>query len=172
MSLENIYHTRDIISYRQIKSWEVAEGILVIEVPTETSYKCIGFLSRGDSISKAVAPLEFELRCLTPVRLLEYDFCEVSVHQVHDMLGFTLCTTGASVEEKFLNLLRYLAYKTGKVTDSGVELGCRIPQELFASCIGTTRVTITRCLKSLEKQGRIKRDKVLTLLDIPNLLAA
>lgn len=172
MSSETSYRARDIIPYQAIKSWEVAEGILAIEAPTGNTYKCIGFLSRGDCVCTALAPSEFELRCLTPVRLLEFEFHSVPLNQVESILRFTLCTTGTSVEERFFNLLEYLASKTGSVTSNGIELGCKIPQDLFASCIGTTRVTITRAIKSLEKQGRIKRDKVLTLLDNSNLLAA
>ncbi|MBW4598978.1 MAG: helix-turn-helix domain-containing protein [Calothrix sp. FI2-JRJ7] len=169
--LEICFRKRDLIQYHQVRSWQVTEGTLAIEAPYKDSFKCIGFLSKGDFISKSIASMEFELLCLDNVRLKSASFDSVPILQVSDTLDFATCITGTRVEERLFNLLTYLARKIGKVTSEGIEI-TKAPHDLYASCIGATRVTVTRSFQLLESQGRIRKGKVLTLLDKGNLLAA
>lgn len=56
-------------------------------------------------------------------------------------------------------LLLLLAQEIGEQTPEGIRLGFRLSHQQLADLIGSTRVTVTRTLKLLEKQAWLSIDK-------------
>ncbi len=64
------------------------------------------------------------------------------------------------VEEKLLELLKLLGKYVGEEVDHGIRIQVRFTHQHLASAIGTTRVTVTRLLGDLHKQGLISYDEI------------
>jgi len=62
-----------------------------------------------------------------------------------------------SVESSLLQLFGWLAKRFGQEVERGQLIDLRLTHQDIAELIGSTRVTITRLLNDLEKQGIIKR---------------
>jgi CRP-like cAMP-binding protein len=63
-----------------------------------------------------------------------------------------------------IKLLGWLAIQFGKQTTTGQVIDVRLTHQYLADLLGTTRVTITRALNSLEQQGAVERLPVHRLL--------
>jgi len=63
------------------------------------------------------------------------------------------------VQERLHQLLDFLKEEIGQSTPNGIRLEVRLTHEELASACCTTRVTITRLLGKLQKQGLISFDK-------------
>lgn len=63
------------------------------------------------------------------------------------------------VEDKLISLLKLLAHHIGENVNSQKRLTVRFTHQNLASAIGTTRVTVTRLLGDLQKQGFISFDE-------------
>lgn len=63
------------------------------------------------------------------------------------------------VEDRLHRLLRLLKQEMGQPVTEGTRLGARLTHQNLASAIGTTRVTVTRLLSKLQRQGWITFDR-------------
>ncbi|MFM6896963.1 MAG: Crp/Fnr family transcriptional regulator, partial [Microcystis panniformis] len=63
-----------------------------------------------------------------------------------------------------VKLLSWLGNQFGKQTGTGQLIDVRLTHQDIADLLGTTRVTITRALNSLEQQGAVERLPVHRLL--------
>jgi CRP-like cAMP-binding protein len=62
------------------------------------------------------------------------------------------------VEDRLLQLLKLLEKEMGETRGSGVRIKVRFTHQNLANAIGSTRVTVTRLLGDLQKQGLISLD--------------
>lgn len=62
------------------------------------------------------------------------------------------------VEERLRELLQLLKQEIGEPLPEGTRLPVRLTHQNIANAIGTTRVTVTRLLGDLQRQGKIKLD--------------
>ncbi len=63
------------------------------------------------------------------------------------------------VEEKLMELLNLLSRYVGEEMNNGIRISVRFTHQHLASAIGTTRVTVTRLLGDLQRQGLIFFDE-------------
>jgi len=63
------------------------------------------------------------------------------------------------VEEKLIELLNLLGRHIGEEVNSGIRISVRFTHQHLASAIGTTRVTVTRLLGDLQREGLIFFDE-------------
>jgi CRP-like cAMP-binding protein len=63
------------------------------------------------------------------------------------------------VDERLLGLLAFLACEFGKETSEGIDIDIRLTHQQIANMVGSTRVTITRCMGALRKANVLRKKK-------------
>ena len=64
--------------------------------------------------------------------------------------------TSASVRSKILNLLKYFVHSYGIRVTGGVLIDLDLSHQTLADWIGSSRESVSRCLITLQKEGKIK----------------
>jgi CRP-like cAMP-binding protein len=63
------------------------------------------------------------------------------------------------IEDRLRQFLILLAGEIGETTGTGIRIGVRLTHQLLANATGTTRVTVTRILGDLQREGWLIFDK-------------
>ncbi|PZO56339.1 MAG: replication/maintenance protein [Phormidesmis priestleyi] len=122
----------------------------------------LGFWSKGNIVGKAIAQANpYKAECLTAVAaeyLGDRYLCSqadvlLQVKQSNDLLRISHCR---QAESRLLQFVCWLAHRFGRPTDEGRALQIKLTHQELADSIGITRVTVTRLLKVLEAEGKIK----------------
>lgn len=121
----------------------------------------LGFWAEGDIVGHAIAQMHpYEAQCLTAVTA-EYlgSACGLSqatllaqVRQSNDLLRIAHCRQS---ERRLLQFICWLAIAFGESTPAGRRILLKLTHQEIAETIGATRVTVTRLLKALERNGKI-----------------
>jgi CRP-like cAMP-binding protein len=69
-----------------------------------------------------------------------------------------------SITDRLLHLLLWLSDQFGKPVASGMLLELRLTHQDLADTIGSTRVSVTRLLNQMEREGKIERSQRKLLL--------
>lgn len=72
------------------------------------------------------------------------------------------------IEDRLATLLHLLQQDLGKEDNHKIRLRCRFTHQNLADTIGSTRVTVTRCMKEFQAQGWLSLDDNRHLLIDPN----
>ncbi len=108
-----------------------------------------------------VAP--YQIECLTTVTAIlcsappiaqRYAMVLNSAQQTEKLLAIA---SHRQVYDRIFALLHWLAHRFGRPTDAGKLLAIRLTHQQLADLAGTTRVTATRLINQLEREGRIQR---------------
>lgn len=75
------------------------------------------------------------------------------IQQLQELLIVRSCKR---IEDKVLKLLTWLGRRFGSPEEAGTTLGIFLTHQDLAEALCTTRVTITRSMKDLERQGTIR----------------
>ncbi len=113
---------------------------------------------------QATAMSDVLLMCLSAAEIEQSaDLSQAILHHLTRRLRQTeamLAMAGyRRVEERLRQLLLLLQAEIGQPTPGGTRLGVRLTHQHLASAIGTTRVTITRLLGQLRKDGELQLDE-------------
>lgn len=113
----------------------------------------------------------YEAIALTNVALIRLNQIEVEnspslAQEIFQQINRRLQTTEAllvvmhhnSVSCRLQALLLLLTKEIGEQTPEGIRLGVRLSHQQLADLVGTTRVTVTKTLKSLRKTGWLSLD--------------
>jgi CRP-like cAMP-binding protein len=119
----------------------------------------------------------FQAKALSDVYLLWYSLVEIEnnadlaqkiLSQVVKRLRQSeelLAIAGLKrVEDRLIKLLKLLGKEIGEKKESNVRLKVKFTHQNLANAIGTTRVTVTRLLGDLQKQGLISLDSTRHIL--------
>jgi CRP-like cAMP-binding protein len=143
--------------------WQITEGyVRSVTWTNDGEITTLGIWGRSDftgHMLSIVAP--YHLECLTPVVavLCAYpaSMTEILLSHIQQTEKLLALCHYRQVSERILSLLRWLAIRFGERTSSGDLLKMGLTHQQLADLAGTTRVTITRLLNQLEREGRIKR---------------
>lgn len=150
------------ISFVNHSLWRIHSGyVRTLTWNTEGECVPLGFWSTGDIVGYPLAqtyPCEAE--CLTSVEAeylsmnhpLSRDMVLNQVRQSNSLLRIAHCRGS---EQRVLQFVCWLAEYFGTATAKGIQIALRLTHQEIAESIGTTRVTVTRLLKSLERKGHI-----------------
>lgn len=123
----------------------------------------LGFWGKGDVIGHPLSRMEpYQVECLTTVQICELP-PESSYLQkallAHAWKSEELLRIihQSSIANRLLHLLLWLADQFGKPMVSGILLELRLTHQDLADTIGSTRVSVTRLLSQMERDGKIKR---------------
>jgi len=162
------FKRHDMLHFRDSGLWRIQNGyVRTLTWNTEGEFIPLGFWQRGDVVGREIAQANpYKAQCITSV-VAEYlgsryafSKCDVlaQVRQSNELLQISHCR---SAETRLLTFLCWVAKRFGQLAamDNQPEGYCHFPwlthQEIGES-IGITRVTVTRLIKELDREGLIQ----------------
>jgi len=124
----------------------------------------LGYWGMGELVGQplsAVSP--YQVQCCTPVKAqrvpstLWSSWGQCLCHHCQQCEELLLITRCEPLRERLRLFLIWLAHKFGQPMEKGWEISFRITHQELADAVGSSRVTITRLLGSLEATGEIER---------------
>ena len=167
------FKRHDHLHFRDSGLWRIQSGyVRTLTWNAEGEFIPLGFWQKGDVIGCAIAQTSpYKAQCLTPV-VAEYlgsryafSTCDVlaQVKQSNELLQISHCRNAGT---RLLSFLCWAAKRFGKsstLINQGGEpqTKCyrhllRLTHQEIGESIGITRVTVTRLLKDLEREGLIQ----------------
>lgn len=140
--------------------WRIESGVVRAATWLEDGATTLGFWSAGDIVGNVLFRQEnYQLECLTSVTAspLLAENCPdlvllAHIHQLQELLIIRSCKR---IEEMLLKLLTWLGQRFGDAEKTGLILKTFLTHQDLAETLNTTRVTITRSMSQLERQGNI-----------------
>lgn len=145
--------------------WRIERGIVRTLTWTEAgTLSVLGFWGPGDVVGQPLSRISpYQIECLTSVEV-----SLIPAHLWHQVLD-AIVLHGQQVEEllgilhqqripiRLQQLLGWLVQKFGREVEHGQLIDLSLTHQEIAEVLSTTRITVTRVLKQLEQEGRIKR---------------
>ncbi|BAQ63042.1 cAMP-binding proteins - catabolite gene activator and regulatory subunit of cAMP-dependent protein kinases [Geminocystis sp. NIES-3708] len=159
--------------------WQVNRGVVqLIKCNYQGEETSLGWVQSDNYFGGWLTSLEtFQAKALSDVYLSWYSLVEIEnddnlaqkiLSQVVKRLRQSeelLAIAGLKrVEDRLIKLLKLLGKEVGEKKELGVRLKVRFTHQNLANTIGTTRVTVTRLLGDLQKQGLISLDSTRHIL--------
>lgn len=159
--------------------WQVNRGVVqLVKFNHQGEETSLGWVQSDNYFGVWLTSLDsFQAKALSDVYLLWYSLVEIEknadlaqkiLSQVVKRLRQSeelLAIAGLKrVEDRLVKLLKLLGREIGETKESSVRLKVRFTHQNLANAIGTTRVTVTRLLGDLQKQGLISLDSTRHIL--------
>jgi PAS domain S-box-containing protein len=153
--------------------WYVCRGIVKLSTLCETGEEVlIGLIGEGMVFGCELTKLKtYQAVVLSDVELILIEQGQINASPVlsHTLLpklsqrlqqteSLLVLSGRRRVHDRLYDLLRLLKQDIGQPVDTGTRLSVRLTHEDLANACCTTRVTITRLLNKLQKQGKISFD--------------
>ncbi len=156
---------RSLLPLRRDALWVLETGVVrTVTVFEDGNSVTLGMWGPGDIVGRILANADpYQIECLTPVeaqllpasRWHEVTEAMIShIQQSGELMEILHCR---NAESSLLRLLSWLAKRFGQKVEQGQLIDLRLTHQDIAELIGLTRVTITRLLSDLERQGLIQR---------------
>lgn len=159
--------------------WKIERGIVRTTTWSEEgAISTLGFWGPGDVVGDCLSTLNpYQMECLTDVQvsglrshLWPSTLEAILRHAQHteELLDIAHCQR---VPVRLIRLLLWLERKFGRAdtdTPEGRLIDLRLTHQVLAEATNTTRVTVTRLLSQLGRQGKIKRSRGRLIL-LPSL---
>jgi CRP-like cAMP-binding protein len=141
--------------------WQIEAGVVRAVICLEDgSLTTLGFWGAGDVVGTALLRQIDRLECLTPVMAspLLAENCPngAMLAHIHRLQELLVIRSGKRIEEMLLKLLIWLGDRFGDRHEAGLTLKVLLTHQDLAETLNTTRVTITRSMGQLERQGTIR----------------
>ncbi|RMH73891.1 MAG: Crp/Fnr family transcriptional regulator [Cyanobacteria bacterium J007] len=144
--------------------WKIERGVLRTTTWNEEGKRIsLGFWGSGDVVGQPLTRLTpCEMECLTPTELSPIStetsyFAQALLVRGWKNEELLSIIHQTFVSDRLILLLQWLSRQFGKEIERGILLDMHLTHEAIAETIGTTRVTVTRLLKTLEREGRIHK---------------
>ncbi len=167
------YLKGEIIPIKSQVIWQVCQGLVKLSTVGENGEEVLVGLIGTDMIFGAnLTRLQtYQATALSEVQLVSIPWAEIdsypsvdqnTIAQINQRLQQTEALLAISgqrrVKDRFYQLLQLLKQEIGQKVESGTRLSIRFTHQDFADACSTTRVTITRLIGKLQKEGEIKVD--------------
>jgi CRP-like cAMP-binding protein len=146
--------------------WEIESGIVRgYTWLDDGSIVTLGLWGTGELVSTFFPVIKpYELECLTEVKAVSIPWqnspeqIRVLLNSLQSTYDLTLIRNYKTTDIMLIKLFTWLSRKNGKKTPNGQLIDIRLTHQDIADILGITRVTVTRSLLQLEKQGLIERN--------------
>lgn len=178
---DDLYENRSIhkhskgetISLNWQAIWYVCRGVVKLGTLCETGEEVLvglagtgmifGFGMTSLQTYQATALSDVELVSISQAELISSPNLNLSLlpkinQRLRQAESFLVISGMRRVQDRFYYLLKLLKQEIGEPIDSGIRLSVRLTHEDLASACCTTRVTVTRLMGMLQKQGKISFD--------------
>jgi len=124
----------------------------------------LGYWGKGDLVGQPLSRVSpYKMQCCTPVKAQQVPatlwsgwgkcLCQ-HCQESEELLLITRCEP---LRERLRLFLTWLAHKFGQPVEKGLQITFRLTHQEIADAIGSSRVSVTRLLRTLEHQGAIAR---------------
>lgn len=168
------YVKGEVIPLNSQTVWLVCDGLVKLSTLTENSEEIVlGLVGATMPLSAGsiVLPV-YQAIALSDVRLVRFSIAEINTsltlaqmllpkfHQRIQQMELLLNIAGQRrVSDRLYHLLRLLKREVGQPVREGTQLAVRLTHEDIANACCSTRVTMTRLLGDLQRQGKLTIDK-------------
>jgi CRP-like cAMP-binding protein len=164
---KQLFERRSLLPLRQDCLWKIEAGVVrTFTWLDDGTVITLGLWGRGDVVGRSLTQLalyRYRIECLTKVEAISLP--EGSWHTVvedlrihiQQMEELSVIRNQKRAEIVLIKMLVWLAKKFGREVEKGYVLELRLTHQDLAELLGSTRVTITRLLQDLEKEGLIHR---------------
>ncbi|MBD2654257.1 Crp/Fnr family transcriptional regulator [Synechocystis sp. FACHB-383] len=164
----HFFDSRSNLPHRINNVWKIDSGLVKgYTLLEDGSIVTLGVWSNSEIISHTFTNIKpYELECLTEVKASlvpwkkseeNIDLLLTYIQSVHE-LG--IIRDYKTTDLMIIKLFDWLGKKIGKRVPNGKLIDVRLTHQDIADILGITRVTVTRNLNHLEKQGRIKQNSL------------
>lgn len=147
--------------------WQIKTGVVRTQTVLEDGNSItLGLWGTGDIVGKVLCNANpYQIECITTV-----EATLIPAHRWHELTDAMILHIQRSVElmeilhyrqaeSSVLHLLAWLAKRFGQEVDQGRLIDLRLTHQDIADILGLTRVTVSRLIGNLEKQGMIVRQQ-------------
>ncbi len=163
---QKMLKSKDILTLEPDMLWQIERGVVrSLSWDEDGRSFTLGFWGIGDVVGYPLSRIRpYQVECLTEVQVTRLS------PDSHDLQQALLVHAWKSEEllkiihrplvtDRLLQLLQWLASHFGKPVTQGTLLDLRLTHQDLADTIGSTRVSVTRLLQQLEREGRIRRSQ-------------
>lgn len=159
--------------------WLIRQGITkTLTWDEEGKVIILGYWGSGDVTGQPFSQIEpYEVRCLTYVEasrvpIQQWNILSQSIFRYIQQTEELFCILRCEpMQQRLLQILTFLGKKFGHSVDRGQLIDLRLTHQEIADLIGATRVTVTRILNQLEREGLISRPRrhLIVLSNVPKI---
>lgn len=161
------FDRRALLPLRRDELWKIETGVVrALTWNEDGSAMSLGLWGPEDIVGRMLSKADpYRIECLTPVEatLLPaanlQENTDALVRHVQSLAEFLEMRQYKPAEAALLRLLTWLSKRFGREVDRGKLIDLRLTHQEISEIIGSNRVTVTRLLKSFEKEGIICRRK-------------
>lgn len=168
------FYRGEAIPLLEQQIWVVDKGMVVLgTVYPDGTESIFGFVGPSGSFGlplTVVAP--YQAKALTSTQLMRFSLAEVecspalltallpgALQRLRQTEAMLMLVGQRQVEDRLRQFLLLLKQEVGQPTSEGIRLNIRLTHQQIASILGTTRVTVTRILGELKRQGWLHTDR-------------
>ncbi|CAN1213345.1 Crp/Fnr family transcriptional regulator [Tumidithrix helvetica PCC 7403] len=156
-----LFSRHSMLPYSPDFLWQIESGIVrTLTWFEDGTVVTLGLWGEGDIVGSALSTMNpYDIECLTDVKVKKlpreqwHEATEAMVLHIQRSEEFLKIVHCKQIELALLQLLNWLAKRFGRAVDEGQRIEMRLTHQEIAEIIGATRVTITRTLSNLKKQG-------------------
>ena len=156
---------REFLPPKHDALWLIETGVVrSLTISEDGNYNTLGIWGAGDVVGKVLSSTRsYQIECLTSVEatlLPKHRWNEVTeamilhIQRTGELMEILHCR---QAESSVLQLFTWLAKRFGQEVEQGKLIDLRLTHQDMAELVGLTRVTVTRLIGELEKQGIIQR---------------
>lgn len=151
--------------------WQINKGVVRISTIDEDGVLItLGLWGSGDIVGKSLSRvIPYQIECLTDVEAIAlppftpYPTSALLSH-VQQTEEFLQIIQHRMIEKRLMRFLIWLFSRFGQDTQDGKQLDLHLTHQEIADAIGTTRVTVTRCMKNFQQERILQGSKRTCLL--------
>ncbi|MBD3884120.1 Crp/Fnr family transcriptional regulator [Phormidium tenue FACHB-886] len=144
--------------------WQIQSGFVrTLTWLEDGTNVALGIWGEGDVVGAPFSKANpFQIECITKVEAIMLPFSElqnapeVLLMHLHQAEALMQIHSHKRIDMALLKFLQWLAERFGQDVENGRLLNLRLTHQDIAEAIGTTRVTVTRILNQLERQGLLE----------------
>jgi PAS domain S-box-containing protein len=170
---QHSYSKGEIIPLSSQEIWYVCQGLVKLTTLCETGGEVlVGLPTTGMVFGSRMTKLQvYTATAMSDVKLININLTELEanstlnqilsskINQRLQQTEFLLAISGhRHAQDRLYLLLQFLKQELGTPVDGGTRLNFRLTHEDLASACCTTRVTITRMIGKLQREGKISFD--------------
>lgn len=156
---------RSLLPLRRDSLWLIESGVVrTLTWHEDGTSITLGLWGPGDVVGRVLSKANpYQIECLTPVEasLLPdsrwHEATEAMILHIQRSGKLMEILHCRQAESSLIRMFAWLAERFGQEVEQGQLIDLRLTHQDIANLIGLTRVTVTRLLNDLEKQGIIQR---------------
>lgn len=154
--MKNKYDRNEIICFDNDDFWKIVAGSAICRTIDD---EILSFWGAEDHLFDALFTPNAYCQCLQPVTITRVPLStDALINQIKLSIHYLQISHVKSHHEKMKVLLSFLANKFGKKKEDGIYIDLPLSHEIIAGAIASTRVTVTREIQKLEKEGFLIKD--------------